>query len=239
MTSDDDALDQCGICGRHLPPHRLVACTVVRPQLVPIIEREHPDWQRTGRICLDDLALARHHYVEDLLLREKGELSTLDRSVLNSMAAGETLTRDVEASFDEARGLGDRIADKVAGFGGSWAFILSFSVVLLVWMVFNLMVAVSDQFDPYPFILLNLVLSSLAAVQAPFIMMSQRRQEEKDRARSENDYRVNLKAELEIRHLHEKMDHLLMRQWERLAEIQQVQLELMEDIANARDQRQP
>ena len=86
-------------------------------------------------------------------------------------------------------------------------------------------------FDPYPFILLNLVLSCLAAIQAPIIMMSQKRQEAKDRLRSENDYRVNLKAEFEIRHLHEKLDHLINRQWERLAEIQQIQLEIMEDIS--------
>ena len=87
-------------------------------------------------------------------------------------------------------------------------------------------------FDPYPFILLNLVLSCIAAIQAPIIMMSQKRQESKDRLRSENDYRVNLKAELEIRHLHEKLDHLINRQWERLAEIQQIQLEIMEDLAS-------
>jgi uncharacterized membrane protein len=96
-------------------------------------------------------------------------------------------------------------------------------------MGFNIVVAGRSQFDPYPFILLNLVLSCLAAIQAPIIMMSQKRQEAKDRLRSENDYRVNLKAELEIRHLHEKMDHMLTRQWERLAEIQQIQLETMQE----------
>jgi uncharacterized membrane protein len=106
-----------------------------------------------------------------------------------------------------------------------------FFVVLVGWMAFNVVMAGKDQFDPYPFILLNLVLSCLAAVQAPIIMMSQKRQEAKDRLRSENDYRVNLKAELEIRHLHEKVDHILTRQWERLAEIQQIQLEIMQDAA--------
>jgi uncharacterized membrane protein len=91
-----------------------------------------------------------------------------------------------------------------------------------------------EQFDPYPFILLNLVLSCLAAIQAPIIMMSQKRQEAKDRLRGENDYRVNLKAELEIRHLHEKIDHILTRQWERLAEIQQIQLEIMQGAIRKR-----
>lgn len=207
---------------------------MVRPQLAAELDREHPDWQRTGWVCLDDLATARRHHIESLLVSERGELSTLDRSVIDSMTRNETLARNIEDSFGEARSFGDRIADKVAEFGGSWAFIITFSAVLVTWMVFNILAATVWQFDPYPFILLNLLLSSVAAFQAPIIMMSQRRQEQKDRARSENDYRVNLKAELEIRHLHEKIDHLLMRQWERLTEIQQIQLELMEDIANER-----
>jgi uncharacterized membrane protein len=104
-------------------------------------------------------------------------------------------------------------------------------VVLVVWMGFNIVALEAVVFDPYPFILLNLVLSTLAAIQAPIIMMSQKRQEAKDRLRSQNDYQVNLKAELEIRHLHEKVDHLLSRQWQRLAEIQQMQLELMHDLS--------
>ena len=107
-------------------------------------------------------------------------------------------------------------------------FIISFLVMLGVWMAYNAARG-SDTFDPYPFILLNLVLSCLAALQAPIIMMSQKRQEAKDRARSLNDYQVNLKAELEIRHLHEKLDHLISKQWQRLAEIQQLQLEIMQD----------
>jgi len=125
-------------------------------------------------------------------------------------------------------------ADIVAEFGGSWRFIISFGVVLVLWMAFNVWAAAREVFDPYPFILLNLVLSCLAAIQAPVIMMSQKRQEAKDRLRSENDYRVNLKAELEIRHLHEKVDHLINRQWERLAEIQQIQLDMMQDQVDRR-----
>lgn len=123
------------------------------------------------------------------------------------------------------------MSDHLASFGGSWTIIIIFFGILLVWMAFNLFIIEQERFDPYPFILLNLVLSCLAAIQAPIIMMSQKRQEAKDRLRSENDYRVNLKAELEIRHLHEKIDHILTRQWERLAEIQQIQLELMQDPA--------
>jgi uncharacterized membrane protein len=164
------------------------------------------------------------------LERERGELSDLERQVVESLAREETVARDVEAAWAGKRTFGERVSDFVADFGGSWNFIISFFVILLVWIAFNVWAATQGVFDPYPFILLNLVLSCLAAIQAPIIMMSQKRQEAKDRLRSENDYRVNLKAEFEIRHLHEKLDHLINRQWERLAEIQQIQLEIMEEL---------
>ena len=150
------------------------------------------------------------------------------------MAREETVARDVEAAWGDRRTVGEKVADVVADFGGSWTFIGAFFAVIALWMAFNVWVATRAVFDPYPFILLNLALSCLAAIQAPIIMMSQKRQESKDRLRSENDYRVNLKAELEIRHLHEKLDHLLNRQWERLAEIQQIQLEIMQDLTRHR-----
>ena len=117
----------------------------------------------------------------------------------------------------------------MASFGGSWTFLIAFFAVLLIWIATNVAWAQRGAFDPFPFILLNLVLSCLAAIQAPIIMMSQQRQESKDRLRSLNDYRVNLKAELEIRHLHEKLDHLISRQWQRLAEIQELQIELLQE----------
>ena len=109
--------------------------------------------------------------------------------------------------------------------------LISFGSVLLVWIGINLIAGMSAAFDPYPFILLNLLLSCIAAIQAPIIMMSQKRQETKDRLRSFNDYRVNLKAELEVRHLHEKLDYLVSKQWQRLAEIQQIQMEMMNDAS--------
>lgn len=125
---------------------------------------------------------------------------------------------------------GQKISDKVARFGGSWAFIISFGVVLFLWIVYNSFAA-SRAFDPYPFILMNLVLSCIAALQAPIIMMSQNRQEEKDRQRAENDYLVNLKAEVEVRHLHEKMDLLIGEQMTKLMEIQALQLQLLEKLS--------
>jgi uncharacterized membrane protein len=124
------------------------------------------------------------------------------------------------------------MADKLADFGGSWRFIGIFCGLLFLWVIMNSALIIWKPFDPYPFIFLNLILSCLAAIQAPVILMSQNRQEARDRLQAEYDYRINLKAELEIRHLHEKIDHLLMNQWQRLLEIQQIQMELMEELAH-------
>lgn len=123
------------------------------------------------------------------------------------------------------------MADRLADFGGSWLFIGIFCGTLAIWIIMNSVVMLMKPFDPYPYIFLNLILSCLAAIQAPVILMSQNRQEARDRIQAEHDYRINLKAELEIRHLHEKIDHLLMNQWQRLMEIQQIQMELMQELA--------
>jgi uncharacterized membrane protein len=176
----------------------------------------------------------RAKYVSELLQKERGDLSSLDREVVESLSAGQTIAANTEEEYSSDVSFGGRVSDALAKFGGSWTFIIFFIVVIVVWMAINAAVVGGADFDPYPFILLNLVLSCLAALQAPIILMSQNRQELKDRLRAENDYQVNLKAELEIRHLHEKIDHLINRQWERLAEIQEIQLEIMQDIAGRR-----
>jgi len=168
-------------------------------------------------------------YVEEILREEHGEFTELDRQVVQSITNQDTIAENVEDDFLEKRTLGQRLSDHLASFGGSWTFLMSFGAFLAVWIVINIIVGDAKTFDPYPFILLNLLLSCLAAIQAPIIMMSQKRQEVKDRLRARNDYQVNLKAELEIRHLHEKLDHLITKQWQRLAEIQQIQMEIMED----------
>jgi uncharacterized membrane protein len=183
-------------------------------------------------VSRDEVARYRARHIEDLLKDERGEVSELDRQVSASLASHETLAANVEDEFAEKRTVGERLSDGLATFGGSWSFLIGFFVLLVAWMALNVALADKGPFDPYPFILLNLVLSCIAAVQAPIIMMSQRRLETKDRLRSENDYRVNLKAELEIRHLHEKVDHLLTRQWQRLAELQQMQVEIMQEISS-------
>ena len=124
------------------------------------------------------------------------------------------------------------MADKVASFGGSWTFIISFFIFITIWITSNVIIFTNKEFDPYPFILLNLILSCIAALQAPVIMMSQNRQEEKDRERAKKDYMINLKSELEIRMLDDKIDHLVMHQQQELIEIQKVQIEMMNDILN-------
>ncbi len=151
--------------------------------------------------------------------------------MIHSMHQHELITKNVETELEQKWTLGERLADKVATFGGSWVFLICFAIFLGLWITINTVVMVTQPADPYPFILLNLILSCLAAIQAPIIMMSQNRQEAKDRLRSQNDYQINLKAELEIQHLHEKLDHLLLHQWERLAQIQEIQLDLLSEMS--------
>jgi uncharacterized membrane protein len=229
----------CAISGQEMARRNLVEVGTLRPALADHIRNDFPDMPDHALISLKELARYRTRYVEEILREEHGEYSDLDREVAESIARQETIAENTEDDFEEHRTLGERFSDNLASFGGSWAFLISFGFVLVVWMAINGLMGEAKAFDPYPFILLNLVLSCIAAVQAPIIMMSQKRQESKDRLRSLNDYQVNLKAELEIRHLHEKMDHLVTRQWQRLAEIQQVQLEMLQEtqLPKARPKR--
>ena len=194
-----------------------------------------PDLDDKGFVCLDDLGESRKAYVKEVLQDEIGELSALDQEVIESLQQHEILSSDISKQFETKLTFGERLSDRIAEFGGSWKFLISFGAVLFAWIAINGVILVTRAFDPYPFILLNLILSTLAAVQAPIIMMSQNRAEARDRLRAENDYKVNLKAELEIRHLHEKIDHLLRKQYNRLFEIQQIQIELLEEIGRKRE----
>jgi uncharacterized membrane protein len=203
---------------------------LIRAPIAEIIRKANVDWSPSGYICLADLNQFRAKYVKDVLETEKGELSILEEQVMRSLREHELLSKNINIEFDRQLTLGERLADQIADFGGSWRFILIFSGIFLAWVAINSISLIWKTFDPYPFILLNLILSCLAAIQAPIIMMSQNRQEARDRLRSEHDYSVNLKAELEIRHLHEKIDHLVMNQWQRLLEIQEIQMELMEEL---------
>ncbi len=221
---------RCSITGKEMDRNDLLPLDGLRPMLLSRIRKDFPQLPGGALVSRQELGRYRAQYVEEMLREERGEVTELERQVAAGIANQNVIARNIKEDFAGQRTLGEKLADDVAKFGGSWAFLIAFGVVLAVWIALNLISGSQRAFDPYPFILLNLVLSSLAAIQAPIIMMSQRRQEEKDRLRSQNDYQVNLKAELEIRHLHEKMDHLISRQWQRLAEIQQIQLEMMQEM---------
>jgi uncharacterized membrane protein len=219
----------CAISGLPARKRDLIPLDAVRPSLADHIRKDHPNLQGDSLISTATLARYRMKYVEELLEHEHGEFTELERQVAASIANHDTIAENVEEEYAEDRTFGEKLSDHLASFGGSWAFLITFGVLLVIWMAINLVMGETRAFDAYPFILLNLILSCIAAIQAPIIMMSQKRQEAKDRLRALNDYRVNLKAELEIRHLHEKLDHLISKQWQRLAEIQRMQLEIMQE----------
>lgn len=219
----------CQICGcdNRRDLHR---GALVRPVIADQIRQEHGEWDVDGWICTEDLQNFRHKYVQHLLQEEKGEISSLDQEVLESLKQHEILVRNPVAEHVAGLSFGQRMADRFASVAGSWGFILIFTGILLFWILINTVQLFRQPFDPYPYILLNLVLSCIAALQAPIIMMSQGRQETRDRLHAQLDYQVNLKSELEIRHLHQKIDHLLSHQWERLIEIQEIQMELINEV---------
>lgn len=166
-------------------------------------------------------------HTEDLRLQQ------LNKIVENALKEEELLTNNIyELEREEGKKIsrGNRLADRVAAFGGSWRFIIIFSLVLGVWVVVNSILPSARKFDPYPFILLNLFLSCIAALQAPVIMMSQNRKEDKDRKRAQSDYMINLKAEIEIRNLHQKIDLLIAEQMKDMFELQKVQAEMLLEL---------
>ena len=185
---------QCFHCQRMRPYALLVPSEMLRPALQETIRKHDPSWTPGQMICIECLDLVREEYVEDALKEEVGELTQLEEEVIQSMKEQETLTKNINVAFEKNITFGQHIADHVASFGGSWIFIGTFFLVLAAWIGINSASALFRPFDPFPYILLNLILSCLAAIQAPIIMMSQNRIETRDRLRSENDYQVNLKA---------------------------------------------
>jgi uncharacterized membrane protein len=202
----------------------------IREGIFNLIKYEHPDFDKDSYITLSELNQYRRLYLTSLIIQEKGELAIIDRDVMDAIKNNAILSENIQDEIEAELTFGQKIADRVAAFGGSWTFIITFFSFILIWMTINIWFLASKPFDPYPFILLNLILSCLAAIQAPIIMMSQNRQEQKDRQRSEHDYKINLKAELEIKLLSEKIDHLLVHQNNKLVEIQVVQIDYLEDL---------
>jgi uncharacterized membrane protein len=210
----------------------MIPAEVVRPQIAQHIAARFPDrWTGTGHVCRDCLNAQRLDYVTTRLTEEKGALTSVEQEVAKKAGLHLTIARDIDAQFESGITFGQRAADDVARVGGSWAFVVSFLVLLAVWMVANTLLLQQRSFDPYPYILLNLVLSCLAALQAPIIMMSQNRQAERDRLESSHDYETDLKAEIEVASMHDKIDHLLHAQWERMVELQEMQIDLLTEIA--------
>lgn len=195
-----------------------------------LIQSQFSDFNNDCYISLTELNKYRRLYLTSLIAQEKGELASIDKDVMEVIKNNSILSENIQDEIDTALTLGQKIADRVASFGGSWTFIITFFSFIIIWMTINVWVLAQKPFDPYPFILLNLILSCLAAIQAPIIMMSQNRQEQKDRQRGEHDYKINLKAELEIKLINEKIDHLLVHQNKKLLEIQEVQIDYLEDL---------
>ena len=213
----------CIVCNKEYPKKLLFPTALMRTSVVDLIKKKNGN-DDDGYVCQNDLSHIRSEQLENLLEEDRGELSKLDQEVLESIEEHELLTQDLSSSF------GERLADRVASFGGSWVFIIIFACILITWMSFNSFILLHRAFDPYPYILLNLFLSCLAAIQAPIIMMSQNRHAKKDHLRDDDGYRTNLKTELEIRQLHAKLDLFTKKQWDRLMEIQKIQIELAEDL---------
>ena len=228
----------CSTCGRRMPQGLAIHGQMVHGGVLDLIRRRHPEWVPRSLLCTDCVRRFGADYVQEALEKHQGELTALEEEVVRSLREHELVARDVNVQFEKVLTFGEKLSDRIAAIGGSWRFIIGFGFVLAGWIALNSIALSARRFDPYPYILLNLVLSCLAAIQAPVIMMSQNRREAKDRLRAEQDFRVNLKAELEIRHLHTKLDQLLSRHWKRLLEIQQIQTEILEDLAQ-RDSREP
>jgi uncharacterized membrane protein len=186
---------------------------------------------------MNQQAILRHRRdtAERLLQTEIEKLPPYEQEIVERFINGHRVARDVVREFDEGLTFGERIADRVASFGGSWTFIFLFLTILVIWMIVNTFVLTQQAFDPYPYILLNLLLSCIAALQAPVIMMSQNRMSEKDRIQAKHDYEVNIKAELEILQIQEKINELRSRDWIALIEMQQRQIELLERLLSEAD----
>lgn len=171
-------------------------------------------------------------FAKRFLAREWEKLSVRERKVIESLINGSHLSRNINKDIDDDRTFGERAADAIAKFGGSWTFMFIFAGILISWVILNSYILANrnETFDPYPYILLNLFLSMLAAIQAPIIMMSQNRQAARDRIDAGHDYEVNLKAELEIRTLHEKLDEIRDTRWGEMVDMQQQQIRLLEKL---------
>lgn len=219
------------LSNKEFPLTDKISGKIIRNPIIALMQNDFPNFTKEQFLSVTELNLYREKYISNYLSNEIDTLAAIESKVNDELKEYDSLVSTIEEKA-EPRTFGQVIADKVADFGGSWRFISLFGVFIVLWILANIYMLSNSGFDPYPFILLNLILSCLAALQAPVIMMSQNRLEEKDRERARKDYMINLKSELEIRMLHEKLDHLIRHQQEELIEIQKIQIEMMNDILN-------
>lgn len=217
------------LSGKEFPENERVSAKNLRQSLLHFINKTHPNFSKSCFLSIEEMNEYREKYISEFLNKKLGNLTEVEKQVIQSVSKNTMISTEVEEDEQEIT-FGQKLADKVAEFGGSWGFIIFFMSFLFVWILLNVFWLSNHGFDPYPFILLNLILSCIAAIQAPVIMMSQNRQEEKDRERAKKDYKINLKSELEIRELHEKIDHLIIHYQQDLLEIQKTQIDLLENI---------
>ena len=217
------------LSGKEFAENEKISAKNIRQSLLHFINKTHPNFSKNCFLSIEEMNDYREKYISEFLNKKLGNLTEVEKQVIQSVSKNTMISTEVEEDEQETS-FGQKLADKVAEFGGSWGFIIFFMTFLVAWILLNVFWLSNHGFDPYPFILLNLILSCIAAIQAPVIMMSQNRQEEKDRERAKKDYKINLKSELEIRELHEKIDHLIIHYQQDLLEIQKTQIDLLENI---------
>jgi uncharacterized membrane protein len=223
--------NECLICKKHFSSNEVTPVETIRDSLLKAIIKMHPALKLdVGFICKNDLNKTRKEYFKQLIIEERGDLTEVEASVIKALHEHEVVSKLVDSDDTHTLTFGQKLSDKIAEFGGSWPFIISFGIMLTIWIMWNN--HSMEKFDPYPYILLNLILSCLASLQAPIIMMSQNRQQARDRIKQYQDFKVNLKSEVEIRMLNEKIDKLISTQWQRLLEIQEMQMDFMEELTS-------
>jgi uncharacterized membrane protein len=219
---------QCYVSKQYYDTDEVRLGASIRQPIFNLIKKDFPDFTASDFISIESLNVYRQQYIEQIINNDNDETTALEKQIIKSLTDHEIIAHQLLSDEQVPLTFGQRLSDKIALFGGSWTFIISFFLFLMCWMLINSVI--KNGFDTYPFIFLNLILSCLAAIQAPIIMMSQNRQSEKDRLHAYSDYKTNLKSEVEIRMLHEKIDHLMNYQGQKLLEIQQIQAEYMSDI---------
>lgn len=224
----------CQICNNEFDLKDLYPLALIRNNVLALAEREHPSLSKEGFVCFPDLREITALHFEEIIKREKGVLSELEEEVIQSLKQQDLLSENINEEYEERLLLGEKLADKIAKFGGSWAFLSIFAIILFTWMGVNSFQLLKEPFDPYPFILLNLVLSCLAAVQAPIIMMSQNRQVFKDRLAQESGYQVDLKSELQVRQLNARLELFMKHHWQKMHEITRMQEEILHELDRKR-----